>query len=103
MEIIEITEDNYLNEVVNSKGLVLIDFNATWCGPCRMLSPVLEELSKTRDDCKIVSIDVDVNESVAAAYGILSIPCLVLLKDGKEERRVVGFRSLDEINEFIGE
>ena len=91
MKIIELTKKDFDKEVLKSDIPVLVDFNATWCGPCRMLKPILEELSEERTDYKIVSIDVDDNQDLAKEYGILSIPCLVAFKDGKEIKRNVGF------------
>ena len=68
-----------------------------------MLGPVLEELASEREDVKVVSIDVDENESLASQYRVFSIPCLVLIKDGEEAKREVGFKTKEELNEFIGE
>ena len=103
MKIINGNNDNFNKEVIESNTKVLVDFNATWCGPCRMLGPILEEISNELDNVKIVSVDVDENDELAASYGVSSIPCLVLFKDGKEDKRCVGFRNKDEVIEFIGE
>ncbi len=103
MKVIEGNSKNFNKEVIESLNPVLVDFNATWCGPCRMLSPVLESVAKENDKVKIVSIDVDENEDLAASYGISSIPCLILFKNGKEESRYVGFRNKEELLEIIGE
>ncbi len=98
---IEINEQNFKEEVLDYKGLVLVDFNAVWCGPCRMLKPILEELSTKRNDIKIVSINVDNNQSLARKYHVMSIPCIVLIKDGEEIKRNVGFLSIEELEEFL--
>lgn len=103
MEIIEGNNNNFDEEVLNAKTKVLVDFNATWCGPCRMLHPVLEELSLEHDEFKIVAIDVDEERDLALQYRISSIPCLILFENGKEVSRVVGFRNKEEILEFVGE
>ena len=100
MKVIEVNESNYESEVLNGK--VLVDFNATWCGPCRMLKPILDEFSKTTN-VKVCSIDVDQNENLARTYGVMSIPCLILLEDGKEIKRSVGLLQEDELKEFVGE
>ena len=101
MEIININSDNYENEVKKSNVKVLIDFNANWCGPCRMLKPILDEIAKEKSDVKIVSINVDDNEELAREYGVMSIPCLVLVEKGKEIKRNVGLISHDEVISFI--
>lgn len=98
--IIEGNNDNFEKEVLNGK--VLVDFNATWCGPCRMLKPILEDLASTVNT-KIVSIDVDNEEELAAKYNISSIPCLILFEDGKEVKRHIGLLSKDEVIEMIGD
>lgn len=102
MKIVDIN-NNFKEEVINSDKKVLVDFNATWCGPCRMISPVLEQIAEENDQIKIVSVDVDNNRELAKEYNVFSIPCLVLIKDGKEINRSVGLISKSEINELIGE
>lgn len=102
MSIIIGNNDNFENEVLKSDKKVLVDFNATWCGPCRMLGPVLEELAEERNDVKFVSIDVDENEELGREYGVLSIPCIVLIENGKEVKRNVGFIPKEALEEFIG-
>jgi thioredoxin 1 len=88
-------KDNFDSLV--SEGVVVVDFFANWCGPCRMLGPVLEELS----DVKVVKIDVDQEEDLARRFGVMSIPALYLFKDGKQVDNKVGFMSLDELIEWI--
>ena len=100
MKVIEVNESNFQNEVSNGK--VLVDFNATWCGPCRMLKPILEEFGETTS-VKVCSIDTDQNENLARNYNIYSIPCIILFENGKEVKRNVGLLSLDELKEFVGE
>ena len=101
MSVINGNNDNFETEVLNSNKKVLVDFNASWCGPCRMLAPIVEEISK-REDIKVVSIDVDEEEDLAQEYGISSIPCLVVFKDGKEINRSIGFIQKDEIENMLG-
>lgn len=79
------------------KGRVLVDFYATWCGPCRMLSPVLEQI----DAIEIVKVNVDEYPEIARKYGVMSIPCLILFDEGKEVKRNVGFLPLEKVKEFI--
>ncbi len=94
----EITNEEFEKEVLN-EDIVLVDFNASWCGPCRMLKPVLDELGEKH---KIVSIDVDNNEELSNKYQISSIPCLILFKNGIEVKRSIGLKSKDEIEEMFG-
>ena len=90
-----------LNELKEMKGYALIDLNATWCGPCRMLKPVLEKLEGETPDVEFYGIDVDDNPEFAEAFGVSSIPCIVFVKDGKEVSRSVGFKPYPEIKKFI--
>ncbi len=101
MKVKEINKENFNEEVLNSKGVVLVDFYANWCGPCKMLRPILEEVAKD-STVKIVSINIDDAEELASSYHVFSIPCLVLLENGKEINRSVGFRPKEEIEELIG-
>lgn len=103
MSIVSINKDNFESEVLNEAKTVLVDFNAAWCGPCRMLKPVLDELSNERDDYKFVSVNIDDEEELSDKYQVSSIPCLVVLKDGKEIKRSVGFKTKDELNVFLGD
>lgn len=102
MKVIEVNESNFQEEVINSKIKVLIDFNAEWCGPCRMLRPVLDKYAEEHDNVKIVSINVDNNSDLARKYNVFSIPCLITIKDGKELDRTVGLISRTELDDLIG-
>lgn len=97
MKVVTITNDNFKEEVLNSSIPVLVDFNADWCGPCRMLKPILEELAREISDYKIASINVDNEEELAQEYGISSIPCLIVFKNGSEVKRNIGLVSKDRI------
>ncbi len=103
MAVIEVNQNNYKEEVLDFKGKVIIDFNALWCGPCKMLAPVLEELSEEKKNVKFVSINVDENDSLASEFNVMSIPCLVMIEDGKETKRSVGLVPKIELEKFIGE
>jgi thioredoxin 1 len=98
---VEINNNNFKSEVLENE-LVLVDFNADWCGPCQMLKPVLEEIASERST-KIVSVNVDDNMELAREYGIMTIPCLILFKDGKEIKRSVGLKSKDDIISMMEE
>ncbi len=88
--------DNF-EELVN-RGLTLVDFFADWCGPCKMLAPNLEELSK---EFNVVKVNVDANEELARKYGIMSIPALYLFKDGEVIDKKIGYQELDELKEWL--
>ncbi len=103
MKVIEVNEDNFPEEVLNAKTKVLVDFNAEWCGPCKMIRPVLDKYAEDHDNVKIVSVNVDNNSELAKKYNVFSIPCLVLVKDGEEINRSVGLISNSQIEELIGE
>ena len=103
MKVLEVNESNFQDEVMNSKTKVLVDFNAEWCGPCRMMRPVLDKYAEEHDNVKIVSINVDESPNLAKKYNVFSIPCLVTIKDGKELDRTVGLISRTELDDLIGE
>ena len=100
---LNITKENFEAEVINSEKTVLIDFWATWCGPCKMIAPVIEEIAEEVESIKVCKIDVDAAPELAAAFGIQSIPTLVLMKNGKIVNKTVGFQSKNSILDFIGE
>lgn len=93
-----VTDQNFQEEVMRSEKPVLVDFFAIWCGPCKMLMPILEELAGEYDGkVKIVKIDVDESPDTSGQFGIQSIPTLIFIKDGREVERLSGFRSREEL------
>ena len=99
MEIIHANEENFNDLIMNGK--VLVDFFATWCGPCKMLTPILEELASDRSDTKIVKVDVDECEGLARQFGVMSIPTLIQFDNGKIIDKKVGFQSKEEISDWL--
>ena len=95
-----VINNNFKEEVLDYKGTVLVDFYADWCGPCKMLSPVLEEISN-ETDIKICKVNVDENQALAIEYKVMSIPTLIVFKKGKKELVSVGLKSKEEILEMI--
>ena len=95
-----INDNNFKEEVLDFKGIVLVDIFATWCGPCKMLAPELEALSK-EVDIKIVKVDVDENEEIATKYQVQAIPTLLLFKDGSVVKRTMGYKNKQALLEFI--
>jgi thioredoxin 1 len=88
-------------EFAKLSGTVLVDFNATWCGPCRMLHPILDEVEKEITDVKFVGIDCDDESDIAEEFNVTNIPCVVIVKDGKEVARSVGFKPKAQIEAFV--
>ena len=102
MAAIKITKDNFEQEVLKSEVPVLIDFWAAWCGPCRMLSPTVEEIANETDAFKVGKVNVDVEDELAAKFGISSIPTLLVFKNGAEAGRSVGVIRKDQILNLVG-
>ena len=101
MAIVNVTEATFEAEVLNASEPVLVDFNAGWCGPCRMLKPTLEAVDRSNPGFKIVSVDVDENMGLAEEYGVSSIPCLLVFKGGAEVNRSVGLIAAPEILRLV--
>lgn len=100
MAIVKATDQDFGEKI--SDGLVLVDFWAAWCGPCKMIAPVLEELdSEMSDQVQIVKLDVDENQETAQKYGVMSIPTLILFKDGEKVDQTMGFQPKDALEQFV--
>ena len=102
MSPVHITKDNFDSLVLGSDKPVLLDFWAAWCGPCRMVAPILQELAADREDILVGKIDIDEEMELAMKFGVTSIPTLVVMKEGKIVNRVMGARPKDQILELLG-
>lgn len=96
--LINLKNENFNEEISNGK--VLVDFYADWCGPCKMLSPNIDEISNL---IKVIKVNVDLHEDLSREYGVMSIPCLVLLENKKEIKRNIGYLSVDDLKSFINQ
>ena len=101
MTAININKNNFQSEVMNSDKPVLLDFWAPWCGPCRMVVPIVEEIAGERSDIKVGKVNVDEEQELAGQFGIMTIPTLVIMKNGKIVKQVSGARPKKEILEMI--
>jgi len=87
-----VTDDSFAAEVLESELPVVVDFWAAWCGPCRLMSPILEEIAAERDDLRVVKVDTDAHQAVAAAYGVMAMPTFMVFRHGEPVLRLVGSR-----------
>ena len=102
MSYINITKENYTELVETSAKPVLLDFWAPWCGPCRMVAPIVEEIAAERSDMVLGKINVDEEMELAMKFGIASIPTLIVIKDGKEAGKLIGYRPKADIEKLLG-
>ena len=101
MNVLKVTDDTFEQEVLKSNIPVLIDFYADWCGPCKMLSPIVDEVAAENDDIKVVKVNVDESQNTAIKYQVMSIPTLVVIKNGNEVNRSIGVIDKEEIINMI--
>ena len=102
MAAIGITKENFDSEVLKAEGTVLVDFWATWCGPCRMLSPIVDEVASERPDVKVGKINVDEQPELAQQFGIMSIPTLLVFKNGEKVQESVGLIPKEKVEALLG-
>ena len=101
MSVIKVSNENFNSEVISSDKPVLIDFYADWCGPCKMLSPVVDKLAEEHSEFKVVKVNVDENPDLAGSYQVMSIPTLVVIENGKEVNRSMGLQSKQDILNLV--
>src|ERR1700680_1403202 len=101
--LMQVTDINFDAEVIEAEGAVLVDFWAPWCGPCRVVAPVLEEIAAERTDVRIVKLDIDENPQTAARFQVLSIPTMILFKGGEPVKTVIGAYPKKKLEEEIGD
>lgn len=101
MAALKINKDTFETEVLQSEKPVLLDFFATWCGPCKLLAPVLDQLAEEHPEIKVCKVDVDENQELAAAFQVMSIPTLFVIKEGKVTAQAVGARSKKQLLEMM--
>jgi len=101
MSIVHISKDNFEELVLNAPNKVLLDFWATWCGPCQMIAPVLEEIAADREDVTVAKIDVDKEMELAIKFGIVSIPTLIVMDKGQQVGKLIGFRPKADIEKLL--
>ena len=98
----DINASEFEKEVLKAKGPVLVDFNADWCGPCRMMKPILEAFAKMHTEAKVVGVNIDDNDKLAEEYQVSTIPCMVVFKDGVEVTREVGIQPERKLKKMVG-
>ncbi len=96
------TSSSFESEVLNASGTVLVDFFATWCGPCKMLSPVLERVADKHSDIKVVKVDVDKAPDLASRYGVMGVPTMIVFKDGQISTKSVGYKNEAGVEALLG-
>lgn len=102
MSVINISNENFETEVMNSEKTVLVDFWASWCAPCRMLGPVVDQIAEERSDIKVCKVNIDEQQQLASRFNVMSIPTLLVVKNGKVVQQSVGVRPKEQILSMIG-
>ena len=97
MSVLKITSNNFNEEVINSDKTTIVDFYADWCGPCKMMSPVIDSIAEEVSSIKVGKLNVDEAQNIAASYNVMSIPTIIIFKNGKESKRFVGVTNKENI------
>ena len=93
----KLNKQNFQNEIINNQNIALVDFYADWCGPCKVMAPIIDEIADERPDITVGKVNVDENNLLAAKYNVMSIPTMIIFKSGKEQARLVGVRPKEDI------
>ena len=101
MEVLKLTENNFEEEVMKANKTVLIDFYADWCGPCKMQSPIIDEIADSRQDIKVGKVNVDENQELASKYQVMSIPTLLIIKNGQVAGKFIGLTAKEQIEKSL--
>lgn len=101
MSVTEIMTKDFEQEVINSEKTVLVDFYATWCGPCKMMSPIMENIAEENNNVKVVKVDIDKNQDLAMQYNVMSIPTMIIFKNGETTKTFVGVTDKQDIVEAL--
>lgn len=99
---VKLNSQNFADEILNKNVTALVDFYADWCGPCKMVAPILEEIAEENEDITVGKVNVDENEELAYRYGVSSIPTMIVFENGEEIERIVGYRPKESILEALG-
>ena len=97
MSVLKITNDNFENEVINSDKITIVDFYADWCGPCKMMTPIIDKIAEENETVKVGKLNVDDSQDIAIKYNVMSIPTIIIFKNGMEHKRFVGVTSKSDI------
>ena len=97
MSVLKITNDNFNEEVLNSDKTIIVDFYADWCGPCKMMSPIIDKIAEENEEIKVGKLNVDDAQDIAMKYNVMSIPTIIIFKNGNEFKRFIGVTSKSEI------
>ena len=101
MEVLRVNSENFEEEVLKSQKPVLVDFYAEWCGPCKMLSPIIDQVAQENEDIKVVKVNIDESQDLAMKYQVMTIPTLVVIKEGKEINRSIGLIDKNQVVNMI--
>lgn len=101
MSVVEINDSDFEQEVINSDKTVIVDFYATWCGPCKMMAPIMENIAEENENVKVIKVDIDKNQSIAMKYNVMSIPTIIVFKNGEPTKTFIGVKDKQDIIDVL--